>query len=72
MEAERQAQARQEQDIPKSVAIDEPKKPVHIPTEVPKPKIVGTIDLDADKKRKVANVAKLRVAGCVFRMMQRG
>ena len=52
MEAERQAQARQEQDIPKSVAIDEPKKPVHIPTELPKPKIVGSIDLDADKKRK--------------------
>ena len=62
MEAERQAQARQEQDIPKSVAIDEPKKPVHIPTEVPKPKIVGTIDLDADKKRKAEEEAARKAA----------
>ena len=52
LEAERQAQQRQERDIPKSVAIDEPKKPEHIPTEIPKPKMVGKIDLDADKKRK--------------------
>ena len=62
MEAERQAQARQEQDIPKSVAIDEPKKPEHIPTEVPKPKIVGTIDLDADKKRKAEEEAARKAA----------
>ena len=52
LEAERQAQERQERDIPKSIAVDEPKKPEHIPTEVPKPKLVGKIDLDADKKRK--------------------
>ena len=52
LEAERQAQERQEREIPKSVAVDEPKKPEHIPTEVPKPKVVGSIDLDADKKRK--------------------
>ena len=52
LEAERQAQQRQERDIPKSVAIDEPKKPEHIPTEIPKPKMVGKIDLDADTKRK--------------------
>ncbi|MBR2450634.1 MAG: translation initiation factor IF-2 [Paludibacteraceae bacterium] len=62
MEAERQAQARQEQDIPKSVAIDEPKKPEHIPTEVPKPKIVGSIDLDADKKRKAEEEAARKAA----------
>ena len=62
MEAERQALARQEQDIPKSVAIDEPKKPEHIPTEVPKPKVVGTIDLDADKKRKAAEEAARKAA----------
>ena len=54
LEAERQAQERQERDIPKSVAIDEPKKPEHIPTEVAKPKVVGKIDFDADKKRKDA------------------
>ena len=62
MEAERQALARQEQDIPKSVAIDESKKPEHIPTEVPKPKVVGTIDLDADKKRKAAEEAARKAA----------
>ena len=62
MEAERQALARQEQDIPKSVAIDEPKKSEHIPTEVPKPKVVGTIDLDADKKRKAAEEAARKAA----------
>ena len=57
LEAERQAQERQERDIPKSVAIDEPKKPEHIPTEIPKPKMVGKIDLDADKKRKAEEEA---------------
>ena len=62
MEAERQAQARQEQEIPKSVAIDEPKKPEHIPTEVPKPKMVGKIDLDADKKRKAEEEAARKAA----------
>ena len=62
MEAERQAQARQEQDIPKSIAIDEPKKPEHIPTEVPKPKVVGSIDLDADKKRKAEEKAARKAA----------
>ena len=62
MEAERQAQARQEQGIPKSVAIDEPKKPEHIPTEVPKPKVVGSIDLDADKKRKAEEEAARKAA----------
>lgn len=51
LEAERQAQMRQEREIPKSVTI-EPKQPEHIPTEVPKPKLVGKIDLDADKKAK--------------------
>ena len=62
LEAERQAQERQERDIPKSVAIDEPKKPEHIPTEVPKPKMVGKIDLDADKKRKAEEEAARQAA----------
>ena len=62
MEAERQAQARQEQDIPKSVAIDEPKKPEHIPTEIPKPKVVGSIDLDEDKRRKAEEEAARKAA----------
>ena len=62
LEAERQAQERQEREIPKSVAIDEPKKPEHIPTEVPKPKVLGTIDLDADKKRKAEEEAARKAA----------
>ena len=62
IEAERQAQERQGREIPKSVAIDEPKKPEHIPTEIPKPKMVGKIDLDADKKRKAAEEAALKAA----------
>ena len=62
LEAERQAQERQERDIPKSVAIDEPKKPEHIPTEIPKPKMVGKIDLDADKKRKAEEDAARQAA----------
>ena len=62
LEAERQAQERQERDIPKSVAIDEPKKPEHIPTEIPKPKMVGKIDLDADKKRKAEEEAARQAA----------
>ena len=62
LEAERQAQERQERDIPKSVAIDEPKKPEHIPTEIPKPKMVGKIDLDADKKRKAEEEAAHKAA----------
>ena len=57
LEAERQAQERQERETLKSVAIDEPKKPEHIPTEVAKPKVVGKIDLDADKKRKAEEEA---------------
>ena len=51
LEAERQAQERQEREALKSVAVDEPKKPEHIPTEVAKPKVVGKIDLDAEKKK---------------------
>ena len=62
LEAERQAQERQEREIPKSVAIDEPKKPEHIPTEIPKPKMVGKIDLDADKKHKAEEEAARKAA----------
>ena len=58
LEAERQAQERQEREALKSVAVDEPKKPEHIPTEVAKPKVVGKIELDAEKK-KAEEAAKL-------------
>ena len=62
LEAERQAQERQGREILKSVTIDEPKKPEHIPTEIPKPKMVGKIDLDADKKRKAEEEAARKAA----------
>ena len=62
LEAERQAQERQEREILKSVAVDEPKKTEHIPTEVAKPKVVGKIDLDADKKRMAEEEAARKAA----------
>ena len=52
LEAERQAQARQERDIPETISVDKPKEPAHIGTEVPKPKVLGKIDLEAEKKAK--------------------
>ena len=52
LEAERQAQARQERDIPETISVDKPKEPAHIETEVPKPKVLGKIDLEAEKKAK--------------------
>ncbi|MCQ2345844.1 MAG: translation initiation factor IF-2 [Paludibacteraceae bacterium] len=53
MEAERMAQERQEREIPKELKIDEPKAPVEsVQVEQPKIKVVGSIDLDADKKAK--------------------
>ena len=50
MEAERLAQERQEREIPQTVSIDEPKKPEHIATEIPQPKVVGKIELEAERK----------------------
>jgi len=61
LEAERQAQERHEREIPKSVAVEKPQVE-HIPTEVPKPKVVGSIDLDADKKRKAEEEAARKAA----------
>lgn len=49
-EAERQAQERQERDIPTKLSLEEPAKPKHIPTEIPKPKVVGKIELDKPAK----------------------
>ena len=46
LEAAKMAQERQEREIPKTIAIEEPKQPEHIETEVPKPKVVGKIDLE--------------------------
>ena len=54
LEAERQAQERQErvEREGNSVSVDSPKKPEHIETEVPQPKVLGKIDLEAEKKAK--------------------
>ena len=54
LEAERQAQAHQErvEREGQSVSVDRPKKPEHIETTVPKPKVLGHIDLEAEKKAK--------------------
>ena len=55
LEAERQAQERQERDIPTKISIEEPAKPEHIATEIPKPKVLGKIDLNKPKaEEKVA------------------
>ncbi len=54
LEAERQAQERQErvEREGNSVSVDLPKKSEHVETEVPQPKVLGKIDLDAEKKAK--------------------
>ncbi len=54
LEAERQAQAHQErvEREGQSVSVDRPKKAEHVETEVPRPKVLGHIDLDAEKKAK--------------------
>ena len=60
LEAERRAQERQEREMPQTVSIEKPKEPVHIPTEVPQPKVVGKIDLDAERKAKEEAEAKAK------------
>ena len=51
LEADRQAQERQERIAAPSVAVEQPQQQ-KIETEIPQPKIVGKIDLDAEKKAK--------------------
>ncbi len=47
LEAEQMARERQEREIPRTVKIDEEdNRPDHIVTEIPKPKVVGKIDLN--------------------------
>ncbi len=52
LEAERQAHERQERELPQTLSVEKPQEPKHIPTEIPQPKVVGKIDLDAEKKAK--------------------
>ena len=52
LEAERQAIERQEREIPTKVSIDEPKAPEHIATEIPKPKVIGKINLEPEVEAK--------------------
>ncbi len=51
LEAERQAQERQEREMPQTLTVEE-SRTNHIPTEIPQPKVVGKIDLDAERKAK--------------------
>ncbi len=60
LEAERRAQERQEREMPQTISIEKPKEPAHIPTEVPQPKVVGKIDLDAERKAKEEAEAKAK------------
>ena len=48
LEAERQAAERQSREM-QTVSIEQP-APSHIETEIPKPKVVGQIELDEAKK----------------------
>ncbi|MCR5050931.1 MAG: translation initiation factor IF-2, partial [Paludibacteraceae bacterium] len=49
LEADRQAAERQERIAAPTVSVEQ-KEPKHIETTVPQPKVVGKIDLDAEKK----------------------
>ena len=62
LEAEKQAQERMGRDIPESISVDKPESPKHIPTEVPKPKVLGKIDLEAEKRAKEAARAEAEAA----------
>ena len=63
LEAERQAAERQSREM-QTVSIEQP-APSHIETEIPKPKVVGQIELDEAKKareeaeRQAAEAARL-------------
>ncbi|MGM9838008.1 MAG: translation initiation factor IF-2 [Paludibacteraceae bacterium] len=61
LEAERRAQERQEREIPKVLSVEENKENEHIATEIPQPKVVGKIDLDAEKKAKEEAARKAAV-----------
>ena len=61
LEAEKQAQERLERDIPESISVDKPETK-HIATEVPKPKVLGKIDLSSEKKAKEVARAEAKAA----------
>ena len=58
--AERQAQERQERDMQQTVSVEPQSSSTHIATEVPQPKVIGKIDLDAERKAKEAAEAQRR------------
>ncbi len=51
LEADRQAAERQERIAAPTLSVEE-KQPAHIETKVPQPKVVGKIELEAEKKAK--------------------
>ena len=60
LEADRQAQERQEREIKQTLTV-EADKPHHIPTEVPQPKVVGHIELEAERKLREAREAEEQI-----------
>ena len=61
LEAEKQAQERQERDIPKVLTVEHEAEP-ELLHPVQKPKVVGKIDLDADKKAAAEKAAAAKKA----------
>mgnify|MGYP003311616833 CR=1 FL=1 len=54
MEAEQQAQERQERENQQATTAQKAAEPEHIATETPQPKVIGRIELEEDKKAKEA------------------
>ena len=54
LEAEQQAQERQERENQQATTAQKAAEPEHIATETPQPKVIGRIELEEDKKAKEA------------------
>ncbi|MCQ2346823.1 MAG: translation initiation factor IF-2 [Paludibacteraceae bacterium] len=54
LEAEQQAQERQERENQQATSAQKAAEPEHIATETPQPKVIGRIELEEDKKAKEA------------------
>ena len=52
LEADKLAAERQARIAAPTVSVEQPKEPQHVETSVPQPKVVGKIDLEAEKKAK--------------------
>ena len=52
LEADRQAQERQDREMPAKMSVEPKPQPEHIETKVPQPKVVGKIDLNKKEAAK--------------------